>query len=159
MNDRLKMLDVWVDPVTRETAIERATNFLRHGQRPHAIFASNPEKNFSVPANAELYRAFGEADLLIPDGIGMVWAAGVLYGAKLERVPGSEFIFDLSHHPQRSLYRYGVSFYKEGIDQWNQFVMHFLRFFDFTCFKGVYHGRHLGRHDIGSDGDDSSAAD
>jgi N-acetylglucosaminyldiphosphoundecaprenol N-acetyl-beta-D-mannosaminyltransferase len=95
MNDRLKMLDVWVDPVTREMAIERATNFLRHGQRPHAIFASNPEKNFSVPADADLYRAFSEADLLIPDGIGMVWAAGFLYGAKLERVPGSEFIFDL----------------------------------------------------------------
>ncbi|MBM4333123.1 MAG: WecB/TagA/CpsF family glycosyltransferase [Deltaproteobacteria bacterium] len=95
MKDRLKILDVWVDPVTRETAIERATNFLRHGQRPHAIFASNPEKNFSVPADAELYRAYGEADLLIPDGVGMIWAAGFLYGAKLKRVPGSEFIFDL----------------------------------------------------------------
>lgn len=95
MNDRLKMLDVWVDPVTRETAIERATEFLLHGKRPHAIFASNPEKNFSVPADANLYRAFREADLLIPDGIGMVWAAGVLHRAKLERVPGSEFIFDL----------------------------------------------------------------
>jgi N-acetylglucosaminyldiphosphoundecaprenol N-acetyl-beta-D-mannosaminyltransferase len=95
MKERLKILNVWVDPVTRETAIERATSFLRHGQRPHAIFASNPEKNYSVPVDAELYRIFGEADLLLPDGIGMVWAAGVLYGAKLERVPGSEFIFDL----------------------------------------------------------------
>lgn len=95
MNDRLKVLDIWVDPLTREEAIERVSGFLKHGRRPHAIFAANPEKNFSIPIYPDVYKVYGEADLLLPDGIGMVWAAGVLYGAKLERVPGSEFIFDL----------------------------------------------------------------
>jgi len=95
MNDRLKVLDIWVDPLTREEAIERVSGFLKHGRRPHAIFAANPEKNFSIPIYPDVYKVYGEADLLLPDGIGMVWAAGVLYGVKLERVPGSEFIFDL----------------------------------------------------------------
>lgn len=95
MNDRLEILDIWVDSITRETALARATDYLRRGRRPHTIFASNPEKNFSVPTDPDLYRVFSEADLLLPDGIGMVWAARVLYDKRLERVPGSEFIFDL----------------------------------------------------------------
>jgi len=95
VNDRLKILNIWVDPVSREMALERAAYYLLQGQRPHTIFASNPEKNFSVPADPDLYRVFREADLLLPDGIGMVWAVRVLYGRHLERVPGSEFIFDL----------------------------------------------------------------
>jgi N-acetylglucosaminyldiphosphoundecaprenol N-acetyl-beta-D-mannosaminyltransferase len=59
------------------------------------VFASNPEKNFSVPADPILYKVYRDADLLLPDGIGMVLAARLLYGLRLERVPGAEFLFDL----------------------------------------------------------------
>jgi N-acetylglucosaminyldiphosphoundecaprenol N-acetyl-beta-D-mannosaminyltransferase len=95
LNNRLAILDVWVDPVGREEAIARVRGFLRNGNRPHSIFASNPEKNFSVPRDPELYNCYRQADLLLPDGIGMVKAAKVLHGARLSRVPGSEFIFDI----------------------------------------------------------------
>jgi N-acetylglucosaminyldiphosphoundecaprenol N-acetyl-beta-D-mannosaminyltransferase len=95
MNERLKILNIWVDPLDRGMARARVLDFLETGKRPHSIFASNPEKSFSVPKDPELLSVFRDADILLPDGIGMVWAAGVLYGAKLERVPGSEFIFDL----------------------------------------------------------------
>lgn len=92
---RLKVLEIWVDPVSRDAALERVRRFLAEGDRPHTIFAANPEKNFSVPADPLLYRVYRSADLLLPDGIGMVLAARLLYGIPLERVPGSEFIFDL----------------------------------------------------------------
>ena len=95
MKDRLKILDIWVDPLTREDAIECVSIFLKHGRRPHAIFASNPEKNFSVPADPDLYKVYGEADILLPDGIGMVYAARLLHGRVFPRIPGSEFIFDI----------------------------------------------------------------
>ena len=95
MNDRLKILNIWVDPVDRNKSIHRVKEFLETGTRPHAIIASNPEKNFSVPKDAVLYDAFKNADLLLPDGIGVVLAARILYGVDLERVPGSEFIFDI----------------------------------------------------------------
>jgi N-acetylglucosaminyldiphosphoundecaprenol N-acetyl-beta-D-mannosaminyltransferase len=42
-----------------------------------------------------LYRTFRDADLLLPDGIGIVAAVRLLYGLRLQRVPGSEFIFDI----------------------------------------------------------------
>ena len=95
MKDRLKILNIWVDPVDREEAIRRVKNFLSKGTKPHAVIASNPEKNFSAPRDAVLYDTFKNADLLLPDGMGIVMAARILYGVGLERVPGSEFIFDI----------------------------------------------------------------
>jgi N-acetylglucosaminyldiphosphoundecaprenol N-acetyl-beta-D-mannosaminyltransferase len=92
---RLKVLEIWVDPVSREAALERVRRFLAEGGRAHTIFAANPEKNFSVPADPLLYRIYRNADLLLPDGIGMVLAARLLYGLKIARVPGAEFVFDI----------------------------------------------------------------
>jgi len=93
LTERLPILDIWVDPVTRESAIERVQGFLRDGDRAHSVFASNPEKHFSVPKDPVLYAMYQNADLLLPDGIGVVLAARLLYGVTINRVPGSEFIF------------------------------------------------------------------
>ena len=75
-------------------AIERVRAFLE-GDRPCSIFATNPEKNFSVPKNPILYKAFKNADLLIPDGIGIVLALWLLYGVRLQRVPGVDFMKEI----------------------------------------------------------------
>jgi N-acetylglucosaminyldiphosphoundecaprenol N-acetyl-beta-D-mannosaminyltransferase len=112
MNERLKVLDIWVDPLDRETARARVSGFLNSGKRPHAIFASNPEKNFSVPKDPELLSAFKNADILLPDGIGMVLAARILHGIRFPRIPGSEFIFDICDIAARQgygIFVYGAS--------------------------------------------------
>jgi hypothetical protein len=62
---------------------------------PYTVFASNPGKSFSVPKDPELLSAFNNADILLPDGIGVVLAARILHGSKFARIPGSEFIFDI----------------------------------------------------------------
>jgi len=95
MKNRIKIMDIWVDPVTREEALDYVSYILKTGDRPHAIFASNPEKNFFVPKDSDLYEIYKEAEILLPDGMGIVAAARILYGLKLKRVPGSEFIFDI----------------------------------------------------------------
>lgn len=108
---RLSILNIWVDPVSKEEAIGKVKSFLKWGNRPHSIFASNPEKNFSVPKDPLLYETFKDADLLLPDGIGIVLAARILYGARLARVPGSEFIFDiceLAAEQGRKVFIYGA---------------------------------------------------
>lgn len=91
----MNILDIWVDLVNREDAISRVDEFLKKGKRTHGVFAVNPEKNFSVPKNPALYETFKNADLLLPDGAGIVWAARLLYGVQMMRIPGSEFIFDI----------------------------------------------------------------
>lgn len=105
------MLDIWVDAVGRTEAVERVREFLHSGTRPHSVFASNPEKQFSVPMDEELYQCYQNADLLLPDGIGMVKAAELLHGAKLSRVPGSEFIFDIcevAREQDKGVFVYGA---------------------------------------------------
>lgn len=89
---RLKILNLWVDPVTMGQALDRVVAFVEKGSRPHAIFAVNPEKIFSVPKDPVLLESFRSADLLIPDGIGVVMAARFLHRAKLSRVPGVELM-------------------------------------------------------------------
>lgn len=116
-NDRMKILNVWVDPVTMEGALARVTEFVEQGNRPHSIFAVNPEKNFSVPRDPELHRLFGEADLLIPDGIGVVLAARILYRAKLSRVPGVELMEELCRLSARQGYRVFVYGAEEEVNR------------------------------------------
>lgn len=117
MKSRLKILDIWVDPVTRKEAAERVQSVLQNGTRPHAVFAVNPEKNFSVRRDPELYDCYRRAELLLPDGIGMVKAAELLHGARLSRVPGSEFIYDvceIARQEGKAIFVYGA---KEAVNQ------------------------------------------
>ncbi len=89
---RYQVLNIWVDELNMTQALERVNAFIKRGKGVHTVFASNPEKNFSVPKDLFLYNMFEEADMLIPDGIGMVLAARWLYKSKLERVPGCELM-------------------------------------------------------------------
>lgn len=90
--NRLNILNVWVDPVDMAGALDRIERFVEEGDRPHSVFAVNPEKNFSVPRDPRLHQTFKQADLLIPDGIGVVLAARILHRARLSRVPGVELM-------------------------------------------------------------------
>jgi N-acetylglucosaminyldiphosphoundecaprenol N-acetyl-beta-D-mannosaminyltransferase len=95
MTGRLPILDVWVDPVDMGQAVAYVRRVLHDGGRPHSIFAVNPEKNFSVPKDPALYETFRNADLLIPDGVGVVLAARLLYHACLGRVPGVDLMHQI----------------------------------------------------------------
>ena len=111
MKKRLKILSIWVDPITEKESIEKIETILETGTKPHAIFASNPEKSFSVPKDPELYKAFKNADILLPDGIGMVIAAKLLYGIKVERVAGFETFLNIckiAAKKDKGVYLYGA---------------------------------------------------
>ncbi|MFO8173433.1 MAG: WecB/TagA/CpsF family glycosyltransferase, partial [Longimicrobiales bacterium] len=72
--------------------------------------ASNPEKNFFVLQNKDLYETYRNADLLVPDGIGVVLAARILHGLKLKRLPGVDLMWNicsLAHREGFSIYIYG----------------------------------------------------
>jgi N-acetylglucosaminyldiphosphoundecaprenol N-acetyl-beta-D-mannosaminyltransferase len=114
---RFPILNIWVDEVGFQEALDKVVEFVEQGKRPHTIFATNPEKNFSVPKNPLLYESFKEADLLIPDGIGMVLAARVIYGAKFERVPGCEFMQATCGLAEQKGYKIFIYGAKEEVNQ------------------------------------------
>lgn len=106
---RLNILNVWVDQVDMQGSLSRVQRFVEQGSRPHSIFAVNPEKNFSITADEKLYGTFSQADLLIPDGIGVVIAARILYRARISRVPGVELMEQICRLSAEKGYR--VFFY------------------------------------------------
>ena len=68
------VLGVPFDAVTMEEAVARAKKLLQaDGQ--HIICTPNPEIVMEAQKDRELMNILHEADLVVPDGIGVVWAS------------------------------------------------------------------------------------
>jgi N-acetylglucosaminyldiphosphoundecaprenol N-acetyl-beta-D-mannosaminyltransferase len=105
MVKRFPIIHIGVDSVDMDKALHISTQFIESGDRLHTVFASNPEKCFQTPKDPLLNNVFSKADLLIPDGIGMVLAARLLYSADIKRVPGCEFMQNLCELSARNKYK------------------------------------------------------
>jgi len=93
---RLKILNIWVDSITKQEFLKKIEEFIHTKEKKvHTIFASNPEKNFSVPKDPVVYKIFKDADILLPDGIGVVLAARLLYGIHITRLPGADMMEEI----------------------------------------------------------------
>lgn len=88
---RVNVLGVSVDCVDMGRALAAVDQMVR-GDRPRAIFAVNPEKVMKAQTDLVLHRALDGADLLIPDGIGVVFAVRFLWAEQISRVPGAELM-------------------------------------------------------------------
>lgn len=88
---RIEILGVPVDCVTMAQAIDCAESMIK-GHHPCTILAVNPEKVMRAQQDSGLLSQLRSADLLIPDGIGVVLAARLLGLGHAERVPGSELM-------------------------------------------------------------------
>lgn len=88
---RVNILGVPVDCVDMLRSLGRVDAMVR-GDRAHTILAVNPEKVIQAQTDPILRRALEGAGLLIPDGIGVVWAVRLLCKEHLARVPGAELM-------------------------------------------------------------------
>ncbi len=88
---RCDILGVAIDAVTLVEAERIVAGFIAAG-RPHFVATANAEMVMAAGQDAELARILAGADLVVPDGAGVVWAARRLGYAMPERVAG----FDLA---------------------------------------------------------------
>jgi N-acetylglucosaminyldiphosphoundecaprenol N-acetyl-beta-D-mannosaminyltransferase len=88
---RVEVLGVPVDCVDMAGALD-AIDGMIVGGRAQAVLAVNPEKVIKAQSDPVLLRLLSSAGLLIPDGIGVVYAVRVLKGEHIERVPGAELM-------------------------------------------------------------------
>lgn len=70
---RIEVLDMPVDCVTKEKAIQRITGFLRSAGQFH-IATPNPEMMVEAQRNPAFKAVLQSTSLNLPDGIGLVWA-------------------------------------------------------------------------------------
>lgn len=88
---RIRVLGVPVDCVTMNQALDWADSKM-DGHCPCTILAVNPEKVIRAQQDSTLLDQLRTADLLIPDGIGVILAMRLLGLGQAERVPGSELM-------------------------------------------------------------------
>lgn len=101
---RVSIHGVPADCVTRAGALE-AVEDMMNGAQAQAVIALNPEKVMAARQNARLLESLQRAGLLLPDGIGVVWAARLLRLGHAERVPGCEFMLALCERAALRGYR------------------------------------------------------
>lgn len=92
---KVDILGVKIDDLTREQAVHRLKNLL---VLPKPVFIVTPYSESVVHAqkDVEFRTILNSADLSLPDGMGVVWAANFL-GEKIpEKISGSDFVWDLA---------------------------------------------------------------
>ena len=87
------VLGVPFDTYTMKEAVDRVMGFLSDGGK-HIVCTPNPEIVMEAQNDKELMEILKASDLVIPDGIGVVWASKYSEIKIKERVPG----FDLTQN-------------------------------------------------------------
>ena len=89
--DTLNILGVNVSNLTMEQAKENAIKFL-DGDSLSAVYTPNSEIILYASNNEEYSQVLNRASMIIPDGIGVVYASKILGNPLKERVAGIDFI-------------------------------------------------------------------
>lgn len=109
MREVIHVLDVPFDTLTLEQAKDKVMSFLNEkGQ--HIICTPNPEIVMEAQKDTELMNILKAADLVVPDGIGVVWASKYSEKQLTERVAGYDLvqkIFDEIKDTEHTIYFLG----------------------------------------------------
>jgi N-acetylglucosaminyldiphosphoundecaprenol N-acetyl-beta-D-mannosaminyltransferase len=83
--------------------------------KPLIIFTPNPEIISYAQKDNYFKEIVNTAQINLPDGIGIIWAAKKMFGKKIEKISGSDFIFELANLAEKKGYRIGLIGGKGGV--------------------------------------------
>nr|WP_255710941.1 WecB/TagA/CpsF family glycosyltransferase [Pelosinus baikalensis] len=83
-----------IDVVTMKEAVEAVKQFILQ-KKSHLVVTPNPEIIMMANKDEQLARIINNADLVVPDGAGVVWAARYQGDAMPERVAGYDLVQNL----------------------------------------------------------------
>jgi len=96
------ILGINVDAVSLDDAAAILSNLVTRGRREgregrqrgkgYHVVTLNPEMIYASQRDSQLREAINDADLVVADGIGVVWAAGTLGETLKGRVPGIDLV-------------------------------------------------------------------
>lgn len=87
---RVEILGVAFDNITMDEAVERAVELMAQ-PGPHLVVTPNAEIVQLAEKDEEFSRIIAGADLVIPDGVGVIYASRILGRPLKGRVPGVDF--------------------------------------------------------------------
>lgn len=103
--ERLKLLNIPIDRITYADWMVLIEKWVKHGKRAYHVCTTNPEFLVIAQHDFNFRNILQRADLCIPDGIGLLWAARII-GAELpERVTGSDGTVIIAEHAAKKGWR------------------------------------------------------
>jgi len=114
----IKILDVKIDNITFQQALETIEKFViegRKSQKTFQITTINPEFVMEAQTNVIFKEALEGADLALPDGVGILWAGKYLKTPFKEKISGIDLIWQISKLAENREYRMFLLGAGEGI--------------------------------------------
>ncbi|MGM9629233.1 WecB/TagA/CpsF family glycosyltransferase [Butyricicoccus sp.] len=108
--NRVSILGVQFDAITKAEAVTRAMARIREGKKGYVV-TPNSEIVYMARSDAQLKKLLNAAALVLPDGIGVIHAAKILKKPITEKVAGIEFAASLMEamaKEGRSLFLFGA---------------------------------------------------
>ena len=87
---RVDVLGVGFDNITMEQAVSRAMELMEESGA-HYVVTPNPEIVEICREDEKARAVINRADLVLPDGIGVIYGAKLLHTPLVQRLPGIEF--------------------------------------------------------------------
>lgn len=101
---RADIIGIGIDGITHDQLLDKVSEYVRGGSR-HVLSFANPEIVMMARKRRE-YRDFLEnADLVLADGIGLVWASRIIGNPIPERITGTDFMHDIAVMSQSHGYK------------------------------------------------------
>ncbi len=94
MIDKIYVLNIPISNITKQKAKDTILDWFNQ-DKLRMIFTPNPEMIMAARADKELKRVIKSADMIVPDGIGVVWASRYSEFKLPERVAGYDLVQDL----------------------------------------------------------------
>lgn len=88
--DRVRIMGLPVDRITYKRWMELIDEWIKQGERAHHVCTTNPEFVVMAQHDELFWQILQRADLCIPDGVGLMWAANWLKTPLPQRVTGSD---------------------------------------------------------------------
>ena len=112
--NRVNILGVGFDPVSIGQAASQAFDIIKNNEKAYVV-TPNPEIVMLCRENPSLHCAVNEADIVLPDGIGVIHASKILGTPILNKVPGIDFaetLIGMLAKENKSIFLFGA---KPGI--------------------------------------------
>lgn len=90
VTDRVNILGIPVDNITYRRWLNQTGRWVQQSDRAHHVCTVNPEFIIVAQRDANFRHILQRADLCLPDGVGLLWAAHWLRNPLPERVTGSD---------------------------------------------------------------------
>lgn len=116
MKKRVKILGINFDPVDLDGAVKKIQNLIKKGGC-HQVGTLNPEYIVKAQTIKQLARVIAKMNLVVPDGVGIVWAARIKKLGHLKRVRGGDLVEKIAAVCSKKGYKIALIGGEEGIAQ------------------------------------------